>query len=369
MKENKRNETVCMECGCIIAECEATLVNPGCRDEQIVCNDCLNEYFQCSHCGEFYSHNHEWESDSELTVCDKCQENYVVCPDCSEIIHIDHAFYLHNEYYCQNCYESRINDSLNEILEDYSYKPEPIFLGDCTDNLFLGIELEVDCGNSILAASSILEHFHDVYLKHDGSLETGFEIVSHPATLAYHKYELGWEDITNICSDHDMKSHDTRTCGLHCHVSRAFFGCDTDEQDLHIAKLILLINKFWESHIITFTRRNPIQLNRWAAKPSVTIEENDTEADIVDKVKNTRYAGRYQGINLQNVETVEFRMFRGTLKLNTLLATLQFVDCICRYAKAMKLSDFYTTDWSDLFVGKDEQYPELFVYLKEKELI
>jgi len=166
-----------------------------------------------------------------------------------------------------------------------------------------------------------------------------------------------------------MKSHDTRTCGLHCHVSRAFFGCDTDEQDLHIAKLILLINKFWESHIITFTRRNPIQLNRWAAKPSVTIEENDTEADIVDKVKNTRYAGRYQGINLQNVETVEFRMFRGTLKLNTLLATLQFVDCICRYAKAMKLSDFYSTDWSDLFVGKETQYPELFVYLKEKELI
>ena len=63
---------------------------------------------------------------------------------------------------------------------------------------------------------------------------------------------------------------------------------------------------------------------------NVDIEDSDTESEIVDKVKNTKYAGRYQGINLQNDNTVEFRMFRGTLKLNTFIAALQFVDCICK---------------------------------------
>ena len=58
-----------------------------------------------------------------------------------------------------------------------------------------------------------------------------------------------------------------------------------------------------------------------------------------------------------------------TLKLNTFIATLQFVDCICRFAKTMKLSDIYTVDWSDLFSGKESEYPELMEYLKSKNLI
>ena len=33
-------------------------------------------------------------------------------------------------------------------------------------------------------------------------------------------------------------------------------------------------------------------------------------------------AGRYTAVNLTNSDTVEIRMFRGTLKLNTLKATL-----------------------------------------------
>ena len=33
-------------------------------------------------------------------------------------------------------------------------------------------------------------------------------------------------------------------------------------------------------------------------------------------------AGRYTAVNLTNADTVEIRMFRGTLKLNTLKATL-----------------------------------------------
>ena len=360
-----KNKNYCRECGCTSES--LSLVNVGFEDEGYACNDCICEYFRCSHCGRLFSHNHEWAFDSDFIVCNHCCEHYSICEDCSEIVPIENIFTLGEYDYCRNCYESRINDELNDILEDYSYKPEPIFLGECDDNLYIGVELEVDKGRSSDAARTITNKYYDVYLKHDGSLETGFEIVSHPATLNYHQSELGWDCIMEICTDNDMMSHDTTTCGLHCHVSRAFFGSCIDEQDLHIAKLILLINKFWDSHIVPFSRRNPYQLDRWATKPIIDIEENDTEADIVDKVKNTKYKGRYQGINLENSSTIEFRIFRGTLKLNTFIATLQFVDCISRYAKTIKLSDIYTTNWSDLF--KERSYPELSLYLKEKNLI
>ena len=366
MKETKR---ICRDCGCLCTSTD-THVNPGFSDEGYVCPDCIRSgYFRCSHCGEYYSDQYLWASDSDFTVCSHCSSLYERCEDCSEIVFNTNAHYHNGYYYCECCYDDIVRDSLSNLIEDYGYKPVPFFLGESADNLYLGVELEVDNGNPFEPARVISEKFTDVYLKRDGSLETGFEIVSHPATLHYHKYKLNWEYIMNTCSENRMKSHDTSTCGLHCHVSRAFFGGTLDEQDLHIAKLILLINKFWDNYIVPFSRRNIAQLDRWASKPNVNILDTDTEEEIIDKVKDTRYKGRYQGINLENCSTIEFRIFRGTLNLNTFIATLQFVDCICRFAKAMKLSDIYTVNWSDLFSGEERNYPELMEYLKLKHLI
>ena len=38
---------------------------------------------------------------------------------------------------------------------------------------------------------------------------------------------------------------------------------------------------------------------------------------------------RYNCINLLPKETVEFRIFRGTLKANTILTALKFLNCVC----------------------------------------
>lgn len=51
--------------------------------------------------------------------------------------------------------------------------------------------------------------------------------------------------------------------------------------------------------------------------------------EILDYAKKGYHGGHYTCVNLQNSDTVEFRMFRGTLKINTLLATLKPVDRIC----------------------------------------
>ncbi len=45
--------------------------------------------------------------------------------------------------------------------------------------------------------------------------------------------------------------------------------------------------------------------------------------------------GRYAAVNLCNYSTIEFRLFRGTLKINTFIATLQLVNEICNVAVSM----------------------------------
>ena len=83
-------------------------------------------------------------------------------------------------------------------------------------------------------------------------------------------------------------------------------------------------------------------------------------------MKTAKSCGRYQAINLQNEKTVEFRMFRGTLKHNTLIAALQLVNEICNAAFSMSDEEMQRLSWSEFVAGLDE--PELIQYLKERNL-
>ena len=59
-------------------------------------------------------------------------------------------------------------------------------------------------------------------------------------------------------------------------------------------------------------------------------------------------------------------MFRGTLKPNTLLATLQMVDHICDVALYSSDDELRDLSWSSFVSGIKE--PELIQYLKERNL-
>ena len=77
-------------------------------------------------------------------------------------------------------------------------------------------------------------------------------------------------------------------------------------------------------------------------------------------------AGRYTAVNLTNFDTVEIRMFRGTLKLNTLKATLQMVNPLVEVA--VSLSDYQVQDMSWFDFLDEIKEPELIQYLKERRL-
>ena len=87
---------------------------------------------------------------------------------------------------------------------------------------------------------------------------------------------------------------------------------------------------FVEHHwleLLKFSRRTEYQMNRWAARYGY---KNSPKEILEDAKKGCN--GRYACVNITNYHTIEFRMFRGTLKYNTLIATLELVDKICELA-------------------------------------
>jgi hypothetical protein len=318
-----------------------------------------------------------WVTDAgywNRSICDGCCDNWHICNDCGELIHDDDTYYVGDNWddpYCEDCIDRhRGNDS--EYIHDYGYKPYPEIRrrkGESENELTFGVELEVDNGD---CAGDTAEDVTDaaegrVYCKHDGSLDSGFEIVSHPGTLAHHMYEMHWRDISRICKKAGFKSHDTTTCGLHIHVGRKQLGDGHEDQGRVIANVITLVASLRES-IITFTRRSDYALSRWAALPTFDthISESRTAELIRCDALQTRYNGRYQAVNLQNSGTIEFRIFRGTLNRNTLIASIQLVSNLCKYAMTHTLEECTTATFAGI-VGV-APYRELVDYCADRSI-
>ena len=87
---------------------------------------------------------------------------------------------------------------------------------------------------------------------------------------------------------------------------------------------------------------------------------------ILEHAKKGGGGGRYSSVNLQNRNTIEFRIFRGTLKQNTLIATLQLVNKLCEVAVSLPDELLKPLAWTTFVSGIQE--PELIQYLKERRL-
>ena len=258
-----RNHHKCSICGREYAEDEVILF-----DDEYLCETCLDEEtLVCSDCGtRIWSEQNA--GSSEHPLCQRCfDRNYTTCERCGAVLSFDSVFYLDDEDdmpYCESCCEML----RNRAIHDYSYRPEPIFYGDAPR--YFGVELEIDGAGEVGSnAEKILaignQDAERVYCKHDGSLDDGFEIVSHPATLVCHMQDFPWEQMMKKAVQLGYCSHQVGTCGLHVHISRKAFGASTLEQEASIARLLFFVEKNW-NELLKFSRRTNRQLERWAAR-------------------------------------------------------------------------------------------------------
>lgn len=356
----------CIECGAI--QYRENMLEVG--DGQRVCQTCFSEHYaRCENCGRVMRQEDSVLVNNSDIVCPTCYENYHECRYCGGEYHADNMRSTSRGWVCDQCYENR-----ERAIKQYNYKPSPIFHGDTLR--YYGVELEVDLPEDEdmdeddleEAARCVQESIDDdckqFYIKHDGSLHCGYEVVTHPCSLDYHLTTFPWESICRQARSGGFRSHDVDSAGLHVHVSRKGLGATPMEQDLTTAKIMLLFDKWWHEKIVPFSRRNSSALASWAKKPDVGMRETDTPDAVIDKSKSS--SNRYRSINLQNRNTIEFRIFRGTLKVSTIRATLQWLDVLIDYAMRTDLSDIWKSDWDSIFAGT--QHEELQAYLKDRHL-
>lgn len=333
-----------------------------------LCSDCFEqETTTCDVCGERI-----WSDDSisddDTDLCERCYENhYTRCDHCDRLIRYDEACYLDDDDdipYCSSCIE-QIGDRCKAI-QSYFFKPNPVFHG--TGKRFMGVELEIDRGGeSQDNAWKLLDianaNSENLYVKHDGSLDDGIELVIHPMTLEYHTNQMPWERVVNEAVQMGYRSHQTSTCGLHVHVNRSSLGDTSEQQDETIGRILFFVENHW-SELLKFSRRSQSQMDQWAARYG----RKDSPKEQLDHVKSS-YSGRYKAVNLLNSATIEFRLFRGTLRYTTLIATLQLVYEICEVALFLSDEEMSRLLWSEFVARIGELgHDELVQYLKERRL-
>lgn len=372
------NMVLCDYCNEPHHDDELYFVRGGNDFDGFVCEDCLDaHYTRCHSCGEFFQTG-DTTSIGEYDYCPDCRdEHFSRCDGCGDYIPNADAYYDDDseETLCPECYRDREH----VILAYHSNRrPDVEFFktsSDLPNPLYFGVELEVDNGgedhdNAAMILSELgTEH---AFAEHDGSLSNGFEIISQPFTLAYYNDTLSTRYLAamSLAANLGYRSHDTNTCGLHIHVGRRGLGATQDEQEDTITKIWVLMYRF--RHIFQdLTRRDPAKLIRWAEMPILgdlgdMDDETCRNSDLPTlkyKLKRNGSCVRYRALNLTPTNTIEFRLFRGTLKHSTFTATLQFVHNLCAVAMALTGTDALKITWAQLHALLIIDAPELKEYI------
>jgi hypothetical protein len=362
--------SICEECGDEILAAEAIYSDLGGAD---YCSNCYNDNFvNCHHCDEELRIGDAQTGADDNTYCDSCwSERFIRCDDCGNTEFMDDVYYDEEEdrSYCQHCHRGERRSS---VLHDYGYAPSPEFYKFKWDiPFYMGVELEVqrdenygryaDKFMDFLTKAGTDKYF---YLKHDGSLhDKGFEIVSQPFTLQYAHKNLGFNKILKWLKDNELTSEESGDCGLHIHISKNFF----EERD--IIKLRL------------FFKQNAVQLRQFSKRGKDDTDYTycrfeDTE--IKEIIKNKEQEGRYWAVNLNSSrETVELRLFRGTLDITRFIAILQFVDAVSHFVKEIGVTSLiigegkYRGNSWELFTDwckEENKYEAMLKYFSKEKI-
>lgn len=221
---------------------------------------------------------------------------------------------------------------------------------------FFGVELEVEVNSSYSRhekAKQIRQYLRDEFgdtgllvFERDGSLDSGFEIISQPMGLDMHKDIWKWTRDSTITRG--LRSHLTGTCGLHVHVSREGLT------NLQIARAVYFVNHQANRHLIeTVARRYNAGYCKAKSKKISTAG---------------RAEDRYEMINLQNRKTIEFRIFKGSLKYEAIIAAIEFCHAVLNFA-AINSNLHLSTEAFLKFIFEHQQRPDtkfLRAYLIER---
>lgn len=304
-------------------------------------------YYNCSDCDEVeHSDNISWAYDDNA-ICESCRDRNYRWSDYRDT-------YIHDDDYEEDeDAEAGIGEyhstDIGHIPTEFDKRANPIYLG-------MELEVEIVNGTRAEKAGELLnaikcyrdENGSSEYcgLENDGSLNNGFEIVTGYTGLDVHAKQLqffkrAW---------HGMRSHDTDTCGLHVHI------CKTGMTLYHASKMVLFINDPANQRMIeSLARRDESSYAKFKDKKG--------SLDWVRHAKKSRdplqnlNTDRYEALNFQNSNTVEFRLFKGTLKYSTIMACLEFTYATWFFSRDTSANELTSEKFIE-FISRAENRPD-----------
>ncbi len=322
------------------------------------CHDCYTRTFwNCNRCMCAFDVNgsEERRDVGRYPICENCWE----AAECFTCESCDNNFY--GSHYgrdgeCQNCCsiddDDDDNPSSSSLIRDYGPTRNLPKVGDPKDGIYFGVELEVqtDAARHVSAEHTKRQMGDFIVLKSDGSIgSSGYEIVTCPATLDVHKTK--WAEFF-AHPPRETYSWKTGDCGMHVHVSRKPLS------QLTICKVGAFLNENK-----TFTEQ-------------IAGRTGSSWAKIQPKGKlsayQPRYAeGRYAALNLESGSTIEFRIFRGTMKAESFYRNLEFCHALVYFARGNRASmrDLKPAVLARYVRENRKLYPHLDRWLSAKGLL
>ncbi len=363
-------------------------------DKTIVCNDCVYKYYvKCGYCGKLHKETSlksaKKQSDDgslvEIKVCERCwTQNYRKCKECHDVFDRYSTIQFNDKCFCKPCFNKHYQQcshcqtivligNITRVIRNnrfvcdkcfdfygpidlYERKPKMEFHG--VPPHFMGVELEVELEDGKREirgkkAQEVVDLFPDDYviLKEDGSINCGFEIVTQPSTLEEHIKM--WNPFFDKLPS-NLKSFNTPNCGLHVHCSRNPLSL------LTIAKIVVFTN----------SPENQEFIEKIAGRGSCRYcaIKQKTYKGIADGVKFKRNE-RYEAVNLCNKDTIEFRIFKGTLKRESLFKAIEFCDSLVKFCLPANNSINYCRS-RDNYINyvsiNKKMYPHLHAFICAK---
>jgi hypothetical protein len=299
------------------------------HDDEI-CRVCANDYYHYSNYYNLYV-----RSDDSRTGYDRNGERVMIhCDDDDFNYDDDDDEYYHYDY-------ERRPRIIGNYHSSKRYQRPILDAWSKQYNRFFGVELEVEVRSDRFDRLDKATYLNDLindgnigqrtFFENDGSLNSGFEIISQPMSLPMHREVWSWLNDKDAVAG--LRSHNTTTCGLHVHVSR------TGLTKLQIAKMVAFVNDPNNEHLIRAIARR-------YAEGYCKIKEK--------KLGSAHYStDRYEAINLTGSNTIEFRIFKGSLKYESVIAALEFCHALVEFTRPASEGDIknLTTDHFMQFCG------------------
>jgi hypothetical protein len=278
------------------------------------------------------------------------------------------------EYFC-----SFVSSRSKTYIHQFNYVPKYIkhFMpGESEDTtLLLGAEIEVGGNNHVTSDNdknstvkkciqiingSDSDEENLIYSTHDSTVQIEFDTM--PCSLEFHKNKMNYREMFEYLDKEGYKGHDCETAGLHIHANRSYLGKSRISQELVISKILYILEKFNDEICVIARRDNDY---------SEFAGEKQNEDSIVELYGKYKDKGKRAALNLQHKDTIEFRMFKSTLKYETFILTLEFVKDIIDYAKSVDIEEIELAKWSDLmncFSSELRKYYEFRYQKKVKDI-